>query len=102
MKRILFWNLLFLTVAFILSVWINGYCVTLQYWMCDYIGYGLILTAQRMLKEKDPASFPVYIIGLTFNLVFGIMNKSFIHVLFCIYSIGIFIDNWRTWVNKKT
>lgn len=80
-----------------LSLWFNGYAVTVQYWLCDYIGYGLILTAQRMLKRKSVVSFPVYIIGLAFNLVFGLMNKSFIHVLFCAYSISIFIDNWVTW-----
>lgn len=69
--------------------------------MCDYIGYGFILTGQRMLKKKNVHAFPVYIIGLIFNLAFGVMNQSTVHALFCIYSIYILIDNWNEWKKSK-
>jgi hypothetical protein len=101
MKKIIIWNFIFLVVVFCISLCINGYSITMQYWLCDYIGYGLILTAQRMMKRKHPTAFLVYIVGLIFNVIFGVMNKSTIHVLFCMYSIGIFIDNWIEWNKTK-
>lgn len=97
MKRIILLNLALLVFAFSVSLYILGWDTTLQYMLCDYIGYGLILTGQRMLKEKRMGLFPIYIIGLSFNLVFGIMNSSVIHVIFCAYSIYIFADNWKAW-----
>lgn len=101
MKQILVWNVLFLISAFTISTLINGYETTIQYWMCDYFGYGFILTGQRILKKKSARAFPIYIVGLIFNLIFGIMNKSIVHALFCIYSIYILIDNWNTWKKSE-
>ena len=101
MKRILLMNSGFLVIAFVISFWLQGWDATLRYNMTDFIGYGLILTGQRMLKEKRILAFPVWIIGLIFNAGFGILNHSIVHVLFCIYGIGIMIDNWMRWHREE-
>lgn len=97
MKKMILSNLAFVVAAIIVSLWWYGWDITRQYYLCDYVGIALILTAQKLLKNKNIVSFPIYIVGLLFNIGFGIMAKSIILILFSIYSIWIFIDNWKAW-----
>ncbi len=72
-----------------------------KYYFFDYFGIFLILIAQSLLKNKEKSAFVIYIVGLILNGVFGYILGSYGVILFSIYSIGIFVDNWLQWNREE-
>ena len=75
--------------------------VIFKYYFIDYFGIIFILIGQELLKDKNKSAFIFYIIGLVLNSLFGYMVKSYIMILFSLFSIIIFIRNWVQWDREE-